>query len=72
MYTDLSIPICRQGLCGSDVSISKNCWIGRGAVILPGVTIGEGSIVAANSVVNRDVPQHVIVGGVPARILKRR
>lgn len=51
--------------------IGRNAWIGEGACILPGVTLGEGCIVGANAVVTRSFPDHTIVGGVPARALKR-
>ena len=50
--------------------IGNNVWIGSRAVVLPGVTIGDGAIVAAGAVVNRDVPANTIVGGVPARVIK--
>jgi len=50
--------------------IKRNVWIGAAATILPGVTIGENSIVAAGAVVNKDVPANTIVGGVPAKILR--
>ena len=46
-------------------------WIGEGAVIQQGVTIGAGSIIAANSVATKDVPAQVIVGGIPAKVIKR-
>lgn len=52
------------------IIIGKNVWIGSHATILPGVTVGDGAIVAAGAVVTRDVPTNMIVGGVPARILK--
>ena len=52
------------------VMIKKNAWIAIGAIVLPGVTIGDGSIVAAGAVVTKDVPPHCMVGGVPARIIK--
>ncbi|HEY9047877.1 MAG TPA: DapH/DapD/GlmU-related protein [Ohtaekwangia sp.] len=52
------------------VHIKRNAWIGAGATILPGVTVGENSIVAAGAVVNKDVPDNSIVGGIPAKILK--
>lgn len=51
--------------------IKRGCWIGQNAVILPGVTVGELSIVGANSVVTKDVPPRSIVIGTPARVVKR-
>jgi len=53
------------------VVLKAGCWIGTGAVILPGVTVGRNAVVAANSVVTADVPDRTVVGGVPARVLKR-
>lgn len=55
-----------------DVRIGSYCWIGARAVILPGVTVGEGSLVAAGAVVSKDVPPWTAVGGVPAKIIKPR
>lgn len=52
------------------IVIGRNVWIGSHATILPGVTIGDGAIVAAGAVVNRDVPPNVIAGGVPAKVIK--
>lgn len=52
------------------IVIGKNVWIGSHAAILPGVTVGNGAIVAAGAVVTRDVPPGMIVGGVPAKVLK--
>ncbi|MBP6181262.1 sugar O-acetyltransferase [Flavobacterium sp.] len=63
-------PQKRKNLDLKSIVIKKNVWIGAGAIILPGVTIGENSIVAAGAVVNRDVPSNVIVGGVPAKMIK--
>lgn len=54
------------------VIIQDDVWIGSGATILKGVTIGEGSIVAACSLVIKDIPPYTVVGGVPAKILKKR
>src|SRR3982751_6636898 len=54
-----------------DVRIGDNCFIGAHSIVLPGVTIGDGSIVAAASVVARDVPSGSLVAGNPARILGR-
>ncbi|MCI9554965.1 MAG: CatB-related O-acetyltransferase [Oscillibacter sp.] len=55
-----------------DIVIGNDVWIGYEAVILSGVTIGDGAIVAARSVVTKDVPPYTIVGGVPARTIRRR
>ncbi len=53
------------------VKIEKNAWIAIGAMILPGVTIGEGAVVAAGSLVTKDVAPGTVVAGVPARVVKR-
>lgn len=55
---------------GSFIRIEQDCWIGAGAIILNGITIGEGSIVGAGSVVTHDVPSGVVVAGNPAKIIK--
>jgi virginiamycin A acetyltransferase len=55
-----------------DVVIGNDVWIGRGAKILGGITIGDGAVVAAWSVVTKSVPPYTIVGGVPARVLRPR
>ena len=49
------------------IHIKKNAWIGAGATILPGVTIGENAVVAAGAVVSKDVPANTVVGGIPAK-----
>ena len=54
------------------IRIGKDCWIGANAVILAGVVLGDGAIVAAGAVVTRDVPGNTVVAGVPASILKTR
>jgi len=63
-------PKDRQSLVPGHIRIKKNAWIGAGATILPGVTIGENAVVAAGAVVSKDVPDNTIVGGVPAKIIK--
>ena len=63
-------PLDRQSLVPGQIHIRKNAWIGAGATILPGVTIGENSVVAAGAVVSKDVPANTIVGGIPAKIIK--
>ena len=55
-----------------DTVIGNDVWIGMGAVIMPGVTIGDGALVGAHSVVVKDVPAYSIVGGNPAKVLKQR
>lgn len=63
-------PESRHTLVPKSVLIKKNAWIGAGATILPGVTIGENSVVAAGAVVSNDVPRNTVVGGIPAKIIK--
>jgi len=63
-------PEDRQSLVPGHIHIKKNAWIGANATILPGVTIGENSIVAAGAVVSKDVPDNTVVGGIPAKIIK--
>ncbi|MDZ7646728.1 MAG: sugar O-acetyltransferase [Cytophagales bacterium] len=63
-------PLKRKDLDLKPVVIKRNAWIGAGATILPGVTVGENSIVAAGAVVNKSVPANTIVGGVPAKVIK--
>jgi len=53
------------------VHIKKNCWIGAGAAILPGVTVGENAVVGAGSVVTHDVPDNTIVAGNPAKVIRQ-
>lgn len=55
----------------SPVTIGRNVWIGGQAVILPGVTIGDNSVIGANCVVTKDVPENVVVAGNPARIIRK-
>ncbi len=69
-YQDLARPIKDQGdRFVAPVRLCSGCWIGVGAVILPGVTIGRNAVVGANAVVTRSVGDGVIVGGVPARAI---
>jgi len=52
------------------VHIGKNCWIGAGAIILPGVTIGDNTVIGAGSVVTKDIPSNVVAVGNPCRVLR--
>lgn len=54
------------------IRIGRDVWIGRGCCILPGVTIGEGPVIGANSVVSKDIPAYSIAAGVPAKIIRQR
>jgi galactoside O-acetyltransferase len=60
----------RDGVTASPIAIGANVWIAAGATIIGGVTIGENSVVAAGSVVTRDVPANTLVGGNPARVIR--
>ena len=61
-----------QPLQGAPVRIGNDVWIGAHAVVLKGVTIGDGAVIAAGAVVTKDVPAGVIAGGMPARVIRQR
>lgn len=65
-------PIRSQGIYTRDIEVGSNVWIGYGACILRGVSIGDNSIVGTNSVVTKDVPANAVVAGIPARIIRMR
>ncbi len=56
--------------CNFPVRIGKNCWIGAGVVIIPGVTIGDNAVIGAGSVVTRDIPSNVVAVGNPCRVMR--
>ena len=64
-------PIERQLVSKGEVTIGNNVWIGDKVAILSGVHIGDGAIIAANAVVTKDVPAYSVVGGVPAKLIKK-
>jgi len=70
-FEDSNKRIDEQGVSTNPVTIEDDIWIGANAVILPGVTIGHHSVVAAGAVVTKDVPPHSLVAGVPAKIIKQ-
>ncbi len=70
-YQDPELPIGEQFGAHQPVSIGSGSWVGHGAIILPGTTIGRNVVVAAGSVVRGEVPDHTVVGGAPAKVLRR-
>ncbi len=71
-HARLDVPMRHQGLEFQPVRVGEDVWIGARAVILPGVSIGRGAIVAAGAVVTRSVESYAVVGGVPAHVISRR
>lgn len=69
-FAGKGLRIDEQGVTTTPVTIGDDIWIGANAVILPGVTIGNHSVVAAGAVVTKDVPPHTLVAGVPAKKIK--
>jgi acetyltransferase-like isoleucine patch superfamily enzyme len=65
-------PIRLQGIYKRDVRVGNNVWIGYGACILRGVTVGDNAVIGTNAVVTKDVPANAVVGGVPARLIRMR
>ena len=72
VFDEVTQTIKSQGVVRKNVIIEDDCWIAANSIILAGVTIGKGSVVAAGSVVTSDVPPYSVVGGVPARLIKKR
>jgi len=70
-FDDTDQRIDEQGVSTKAVTIGDDVWIGANAVILPGVTIGRHAVVAAGAVVTKDVPDYCVVGGVPAKIIRK-
>jgi acetyltransferase-like isoleucine patch superfamily enzyme len=72
IFSDPSVPVSKQGETRIGVCIGDGAWLGSGAIVLDGVTIGENSIIAAGSVVTKDVPPRAVAAGIPAKIIKIR
>lgn len=71
VFTDPEKSFIHQGITAEGIHIEDDVWIGSGAIITDGVHIGRGAVVAAGAVVNRDVPAHTVVGGIPAKPIKQ-
>jgi acetyltransferase-like isoleucine patch superfamily enzyme len=70
VFTDTTRPIMDQGITARGIRIEDNSWIGAGAIILDGVTVGRGSCIGAGAVVTHSVPPHSLAVGVPARVVR--
>lgn len=71
-FDDVSIPMKEQGVSKKFIKIEDDCWIAANSIVLAGVTIGNGSIIAAGSVVTKDVPPYSIFAGNPAKLIRSR
>ena len=71
-FTDRDTPIIRQRMVSKGLRIEDNVWIGANCVVLPGLTVGTGSVVGAGSIVTKDVPEFAVVVGNPARVIRHR
>lgn len=71
-YNDLKTPIVQQGYAFLPITIEENVWIGTHVVILPGVTIGKGSVIGAGSIVTKSIKPYSIAVGNPAKVIKQR
>jgi acetyltransferase-like isoleucine patch superfamily enzyme/acyl carrier protein len=71
LYDDPSSPVLEQGVTASEpVEIGDGAWLGENVLVLPGVRIGRGAVISANSVVNQDIPDHCVAAGSPARVVR--
>ncbi len=71
VFDDPSRPMVEQGITADGIVVEDDVWIGAGAIITDGVRICKGAVVAAGAVVTQDVPAYTVVGGVPARVLRK-
>ena len=71
-FQNLDLPINQQGMIGKEVCIEEDVWIASQCVIIKGVTVGKGSVIAAGSIVNKSIPPYSVVAGVPAKVIKKR
>ena len=71
-FKSIRMPIIDQGMTEGEIIVGNDVWIGSNAVILPNITIGDGAIIGAGAVVTKNIEPYTIVGGVPARLIKKR
>jgi acetyltransferase-like isoleucine patch superfamily enzyme len=72
IYEDPQVAIRKQGIRTQGIKIEDDVWLGAGAIILDGVTIGKGSVIGAGAIVTKDIPPYSVAVGVPAKVLKKR
>ena len=72
IFSDVNVPIKDQGIVKAPVRIGPDVWLGAKATVLKGVEIGHGAVIAANAVVNKDVPPYSVAVGVPIRVVRNR
>lgn len=70
VFTDTTRPIMDQGITATGIRIDDDCWIGAGAIVLDGVTIGRGACIGAGAVVTQSIPAHALAVGSPARVIR--
>jgi acetyltransferase-like isoleucine patch superfamily enzyme len=70
--TEVERPIRLQGIYKRDVRVGNNVWVGYGACVLRGITVGDNAVIGTSSVVTHDVPENAVVAGAPARVLRMR
>lgn len=71
-FSRVDVPIKEQGVTSLGIVIGNDCWIGAGVVFLDGVKVGDGCVIGANSLVNKDIPAYSVAVGNPVRIIKNR
>ena len=71
-FKSTKIPIISQGMTEGEIIIGNDVWIGSNAVILPNCNIGDGAIIGAGAVVTSNIEPYTVVGGIPARFIKKR
>ena len=71
-FDDITRPMRMQNISTAPVTVGNDVWLGYGVVVTKGVTIGDGCVIGANSVVTRDIPPYSVAVGAPARIIRKR